>query len=327
MATNCFSISAVERELGLSKDVLRVWERRYGFPVPERDGHDERIYPAAQVERLRLVKRLMDRGWRPGRLLPLSADELQALADVPRPTAGRREGGPATSLAAGGGGGAGAGDDGLDGLLDRVRSDQPDALLHTLQRRLVEQGLRSFVQDTVAPLTVSVGLAWEHGRLGIHEEHWFTEVVARILRQAITALPADGGPRVLLTTLPGEPHGLGLLMAEAVFALAGARCIPLGTQTPVLEIVQAAGARQADAVALSFSAAFPARQVTPLLRQVRGALPAPTQLWAGGAGVGRIAASDGVRLLATLDDAAAAVAQWRAAEEPGTVARPPRSAA
>ena len=64
-----FNIAAVERDTGLSKDVLRMWERRYGFPVPDRDGHGERIYPAEQVERLRLIKRLMDAGHRPGKLI------------------------------------------------------------------------------------------------------------------------------------------------------------------------------------------------------------------------------------------------------------------
>ena len=48
-----FNIAAVERETGLSKDVLRMWERRYGFPIPERDANGERLYPEAQVERLR----------------------------------------------------------------------------------------------------------------------------------------------------------------------------------------------------------------------------------------------------------------------------------
>ena len=47
------SIAAVERDTGIGKDTLRVWERRYGFPVPERDVHGERIYPMSQVEKLR----------------------------------------------------------------------------------------------------------------------------------------------------------------------------------------------------------------------------------------------------------------------------------
>ena len=56
------SIAAVERDTGIGKDTLRVWERRYGFPQPLRDAFGERVYPAEQVEHLRLIKRLMDQG-------------------------------------------------------------------------------------------------------------------------------------------------------------------------------------------------------------------------------------------------------------------------
>ena len=64
-----FTIANVERETGLSKDLLRMWERRYGFPAPERDANGDRVYPAEQVERLRRIKRLIDRGHRPGKLI------------------------------------------------------------------------------------------------------------------------------------------------------------------------------------------------------------------------------------------------------------------
>ena len=53
-----FTIANVERETGLSKDLLRMWERRYGFPAPTRDANGDRIYPADQVDRLRRIKRL-----------------------------------------------------------------------------------------------------------------------------------------------------------------------------------------------------------------------------------------------------------------------------
>ena len=79
MNTPSFNIAAVERDTGLSKDVLRMWERRYGFPVPSRDNHGERCYPAEQVDRLRLIKRLMDQGHRPGKLIATPPDELTAL--------------------------------------------------------------------------------------------------------------------------------------------------------------------------------------------------------------------------------------------------------
>ena len=75
------NISAVEREAGLSKDVLRMWERRYGFPKPVRDDNGERRYSVSEVAKLRAIKRLMDVGMRPGKIIRSTLDELNALAD------------------------------------------------------------------------------------------------------------------------------------------------------------------------------------------------------------------------------------------------------
>jgi MerR family transcriptional regulator, light-induced transcriptional regulator len=291
-----FTIAAVERDVGLSKDVLRVWERRYGFPTPARDANGERRYPAGQVLRLRLIKRLMDQGHRPGRLMTTPVSELEALA-------ASGHGNRAAE--------ASAGAEGLDKLLLLIRQHQAAAYLQAIQQRLARQGLRLFVQDTVAPLTVQVGLAWEQGGLQVFEEHLFTELTARVLRQAIAAVPGGNEPKVLLTTLPKEPHGLGLLMLEAVLSLEGAQCIPLGTQMPLLEIVDAVAAHQVDVVALSFSAAFPSRQVPALLEQLRAALSSKVELWAGGAGVHKLAALEGVVCMASLENAIAAVQRLR----------------
>ena len=73
------SIADVERDTGLSKDTLRVWERRYGFPTPVRDAVGERQYDDLQLQRLRRIRRLLDAGHRPGRVVPLSDEALHAL--------------------------------------------------------------------------------------------------------------------------------------------------------------------------------------------------------------------------------------------------------
>src|SRR5690606_15844368 len=119
-------------------------------------------------------------------------------------------------------------------------------------------------------------------------------------RQAIAAVPRGRGPEVMLTTLPGEMHGLGLLMVEALLALEGAQCVSLGTQTPVPDIAQAARAWDADVVAVSFSAAFAQRQAQSALQQLRDALPHAVQLWAGGAAVRALRPVPGVRILPDL---------------------------
>ena len=78
-----FAIGAVERDTGISRDTLRIWERRYGFPTPERSEKGDRIYSAAQVSRLQLIRRLLDQGLRPGKVVPLAESALRDLDGAP----------------------------------------------------------------------------------------------------------------------------------------------------------------------------------------------------------------------------------------------------
>ena len=296
------SISAVERDTGLSKDTLRIWERRYGFPMPDRDNLGERSYPFEQVERLRTIKRLLDAGHRPGRIVAMPAADLDRLTSATGLRAKQAE--PATDLLH-------AGD--LAAFMAAIRQHDVDMLRHLMARKLSRIGLGRFVLDVIAPLNMQVGEAWMQGRLEVFEEHLYTESVQVVLRNALHQLPAAGAgrPRVLLATVPGEPHGLGLLMAEAVLALEGCRCESLGVQTPVWDIVRAAAALHSDVVALSYTGCTNPHQVTDGLTELRGKLPAEVDVWAGGsAPVLQRRAISGVRAMVGLDDVAAALAQW-----------------
>lgn len=295
MNKTLLSIATVERETGLAKDTLRVWERRYGFPQPERDAHGERAYPLQQVEKLRLIKRLMGQGWRPGRLMAMPDEALANLAAPLEPAAEAPEGNALQGM-----------------IVGLIRSHDMPALGNALRHALHRQGLQQFVLETVSALNRAVGEAWMRGEIQVFEEHLYTEQMQALLRQSIGALPPGlGRPRILLTTVPEEQHVLGILMLEALLTLEGAACVPLGTQTPLADISQAARAQQADIVALSFSAAFPARQVIPLLQQLRALLAPDVALWAGGAGVERLAAPAGVLLMTNLAGALDELARWR----------------
>lgn len=298
------NISTVERDTGLGKDTLRVWERRYGFPQPGRDHNGERVYPAEQVERLRLMKRLIDQGHRPGRLSAASDDELAVLC---------------SSCAASKGDDAEAGESLVRQAIRLVKANDVPALRQALNQAMMRMGLQRFVIDMVAPLNQAVGEAWMNGEFAVFEEHLYTEQMKSLLRQAIgTVPPGAGRPRILLTTVPDEPHVLGLLMAEALLVLDGATCISLGTQTPLFDIQMAALAHRADIVAVSFSAAFPGKQLAPMVSQLRQLLPENVALWVGGAGAQRAAPPTGVVLLSSLQAALDALTGWRE-ERPGTL--------
>lgn len=278
----------MEQETGISKDTLRVWERRYGFPKPRRDAHGERAYTAEEVAELRRIRRLMDQGMRPGRIFAQGSGALEPQAE------------PAQAL---------------PHEIALLRAHRMGELRALLEQAALRDGLYAFVTATAAPLTVQVGEAWARGELQVYEEHLFSEQLQAVLRNAIARLDGAGtAPRVVLTTLPGEQHGLGLLMAHAVFALEGAECESLGTQTPVRELADAARAQGAQIVALSVSGGYAPGALKEGIAQLRAALPEPVQLWCGGAGAARLKRpAPGVRVIGELAAIRGALAEWRAA--------------
>lgn len=299
------SISDVERDIGVAKETLRVWERRYGFPQPQRDANGERAYPADQVRRLALVKRLLDQGYRPGKIMALDSAALAELGSKP---------------------GAGVAQRGLDdpeirACVTLLQAHKMTELRQRLSQSMLLMGLRSFVTELVAPLTNAVGQAWARGEVAVFEEHLFSEMLQGVMRNAIFAATQQPGhaqarPRVLLTTVPQERHGLGLLMAEAMLALEGAHCVSLGVQTPLGDIVAAALAQRADIVALSFSGVTSARAAVENINELSSRLGDQAEVWAGGAGIETARRHLAPGSVLDLGAIAAAVARWRTRQDP-----------
>jgi DNA-binding transcriptional MerR regulator len=173
MTNEMLSIAAVERDTGLPKDTLRVWERRYGFPVPLRNANDERVYPADQVEKLRLMRRLLDHGFRPGKIVQKSLQELTTLAkELGRQ---RSHNGSDNQHSAE-----------IVDLVDLLRNHQVDAMQRFMSDLLHKLGLEQFVLHVAAPTCTSVGDSWASGELRVFEEHLFSEQLALLLRNAIS---------------------------------------------------------------------------------------------------------------------------------------------
>jgi MerR family transcriptional regulator, light-induced transcriptional regulator len=290
------SISAVERDTGLTKDTLRVWERRYQFPLPARDENGERAYTHEQVEKLRALKRLIDRGHRPSKIIGHSMAELMRLTEL-APAAPHAAANPVIAQ-----------------LIELVRTHRVAELRRELGQGVMRQGLAAFLVETVGPLTQAVGDGWMRGSLEVFEEHLYTETMQSVLRGAIATLPQPGRrPRVLLTTFPNEMHGLGLLMAEGMLALEGAACLALGTHTPIYDIAAAATSERADVIALSFSLSYPVNLANEGLEELRSKVSREVEIWAGGSnpGIARRPVA-GVIAVPGLADIPSSVARWRA---------------
>lgn len=261
------SIAEVERDTGLARATVRIWERRYGFPAPLRDDRGERVYPPEQVEQLRLMKQLLDQGHRPAKLVAAGAAGVKRLAASPAGKAAPR---PRVASK----------------LLRLLREHDAQALREELHARLDEVGLARFAGQEIAVMNAVVGDAWASGELEIHQEHLYSDSVYQVVRTAIAGLGdavRPEAPQVLLTTFPQEPHGLGLLMAQAMFALEGCPTVSLGVRLPVEQIAASARAYRADLVGLSFTGCQNPTHVQRGLEELRGLLPVRVRIWAGGA--------------------------------------------
>ena len=298
------SITAVEQETGIAKDTLRVWERRYGFPRPLRDSSQDRLYPVEQVQRLKRIRLLLDQGYRPGKIVVLDDEALLDLMDKNVLLSKTNNEAASTPEV-------------LETMLCYIEKHNVTALRSALQYALMRQGLAPFVTQLVAPLTTAVGTAWAQGRLDVFEEHLYTEVITNVLRSNMALLTMDASslaPRVLLTTMPQELHGLGLLMVQAMLVMEGCECISLGTQTPASDIVRAAAAHQVDIVAMSFTNLHTASSVQNSLGDLRNALPAATEIWVGGACASLYHKPlKGIKAQQSLQSIPEMVAQWRQA--------------
>lgn len=248
-----------------------------------------------QVAKLRLLRRLIDHGFRPGKIVAHEIPELERLLraqskvgrDIPKDLEVE--------------------------LLQALRSRDPAQLRDYLSHQLIKMGLQSFILDFLQHANVIVGDAWVRGQLEIHEEHLFTEQVQGLVRQAIGNLrEPTKAPRILLTTPPEETHTLGILMVEAMLRLENVDAVCYGAQMPVRDVAQAVSRHKMNIVAVSFSASYPASNAVNYLEELRFKLPLAVDIWGGGAALRSTRRTvEAVSFMHDLKSMSQAVLAWR----------------
>ncbi len=271
------SIGDICSETGLSADVVRVWERRYGFPLPVRLPSGHRRYRQADLHQLRLMAEAVAQGHRPAVVVRAGEAALKRMLlpmDDPR----------------------------VEALFLAVGAMDSERMRRLLRESLDALGWKPFLQALVAPLLDRVGMAWAEGSLGIQQEHLLTEVLEDLLRERRRAFPTlPGRGKALLCTLPGERHRLGLLMAALAYAAQGIGTELLGVDLPVASIAQAARTLRVDQVAVSLSIQSAGETARRLLMELQERLPSGCRLSIGGQGAARTRRIDGVERMTGLD--------------------------
>ena len=277
------TIGALSTATGIPVDTIRTWERRYGYPLPERKPSGHRVYALSTVPRLRRVAQAIARGHRAAEVLPATESALEVLlaslppaiteSAVPRADAASGMLMPADATE----------------VLQWIRGFDAERLKRWFQTDWARLGPLQFLEYRAAAFLRAVGDAWAAKELEVRHEHFASAVLGDFLRSVRQPLEDRArGPVAALATLPGELHGLGLEMAALVFALADWRPLILGVDTPIDQIAALTKEVPIAVVALSCVEPQDSRR-TAQVRALRRRLPRRLPLVVGGSGAPDVA--------------------------------------
>jgi DNA-binding transcriptional MerR regulator/methylmalonyl-CoA mutase cobalamin-binding subunit len=234
-------IRVIAQRTGLTTATIRAWERRYQAVQPTRSEGGQRLYSDYDLERLNVLRELTEGGRSISMVAPLSDGEAMGLLleDRVAVAPGTPDGtivGPAERV---------------DQAYARMLAFDAEGLERLMWRSALSLGGRTFLNEVVSPFLTRVGAGWAEGEVSPAQEHLGSGVIDRLLDRLIDASRSDDAPNLVVSTLPGERHGLGARLVSTAAVLQGWSVKYLGTDLPVSEIAGAARGVSAAAVAIS----------------------------------------------------------------------------
>lgn len=285
-------IQVVARRTGLSPDVLRAWERRYGAITPSRSSGRRRLYTDEDVERLTLLRRATDAGRGIAQVAGLTNDRLRALVAedeaavlrldeaTPRPA-------PARDLDAG---------SFLREAVAAVKDLDGSTLETAVGRALIAFDPLTTWENILVPLMRELGSAWQHGSLGVVHEHMASAVIRTVLGgMTRSQLRQNRAPGIVVATPSGTLHELGAMMATITSVSCGWNATYLGPNIPAEQISAGAEKRNARAVALGLTYPPGDPLVADELLKLHRAVPHVTIIVGGGAAASYSSTLDVIR--------------------------------
>lgn len=271
-------IQVVARRTGVNVELLRAWERRYHVVEPSRHESGKRLYSDSDIARITLLRRAVERGLRIKGAAEKTNEQLTEFLrehDVAT-TAPHAAAKPAV----------------IADLLAQCRAAVADCDSDRLERLVegarADLALPVWTDDFLAPLIAWVGQAWSDGELRVYQEHVATSVLRGCIARGLGASRGDIAT-IVVSTLSGESHELGAMLAAVSAAAAGWRVQFLGADLQAAEI--AAAVKSAGARAIALSIVLPARdgRISDEARLLRRLVGPEVAIFAGGRGISALA--------------------------------------
>ena len=273
------SIGELSEMTGIGVHTLRVWEKRYGAPHSQRLPSGHRRYPKEEVPRLKAIASALESGYRASKVVTATMEELQGLmglAPFDQPKSGP-ESKKQDKL--------GSDKTVIESWIQMIHAGKDDVLLSGFHEQFGRHGALGFICDFAVPLLERIGNGWETGELSITHEHFASECLVSFLNEKWRQMNVrKTGPRVLITTLPGEGYSLGILMCAVITSTTNSKIMYLGVDNPIDEIVDASEKYNPELIAMSISHKFDNVTSEKLLIQLRKKIDADIPIITGGKG-------------------------------------------
>ncbi len=274
---NLISIGELARLTGITTHTLRVWEKRYGSPRSQRLPSGHRRYPKEDVPRLRAIVKALESGYRASKVVSGTLEELHGLMGLKplidsNPTPIREIENSSNEML-------------IERWIKGIHQYDDDCLLQGFHNQWNKTGPLNFIVDCIVPLIERIGKGWESCELSIPQEHFATECIDSFLTSKWRQLNSrKEGWNLLMATLPGETHNLGLLMSAVVASLSGAKIIYLGLDTPLGDIISTANNFKPKLLCLSISSGDKLLDAEDCLLKIKTELNKNVTLISGGKG-------------------------------------------
>ena len=305
------SIKTVARQTGLSPHVIRAWEKRYQTVQPTRSEGKQRLYSAADIGRLTLLRQATEAGFSIGTIASIPLESLRSLlsnsergaSPVGRPRGVPPEASAGASIDTGEVEEAGSprvsnisrfpfavagpsieGSCGfLEGAFEAVLRMDAVALEGLLERASVAMGQIRLLSELIVPLVERIGEGWLTGQVKVAHEHVATAVLRTFLGNIARPIALHPRAPVLVVATPsGQLHELGAIIVAAASTGMGWRVVYGGACLPAEEIVSVAIHQGARAVGLSIVHPTDDPLLPQELKLLRRLLPGATRILVGG---------------------------------------------
>ncbi len=264
-----YKIDHVARITGLTKHVIRSWERRFQLLNPERGDNRYRMYSQEDVDLLFYIKGQLEEGFTIGELASLGRENLIERMRDQAPRANEPE----------------------DTPLERINNLLVSSIDPLDKRKFIQtlnEGVSLLPFDDVfykifVPLQRQVGDMWHEGKIGVGVEHFVSNQIRQKFLSLLNQLPvAHQGPRVVISCLPGDHHELGAWMAAYLCSINGCQVYYLGANMPVKELGAFCTLTRPSLVLLSCTGDFSEPEAKSLADDYSRLVLPVCPVWAGG---------------------------------------------